>query len=96
MLKNLEEVVVSFDEANLTIGVKSAENMGNVKAYRFYSRNNNGWVRIGCKDFLKYLSAISGMKFSPAMKFIARMDHEQQILYITINSEEVEEDNKTE
>ena len=32
MLKNLEEVVVGFDEANLTIGVKSAENIENVKS----------------------------------------------------------------
>jgi len=96
MLKNPEEVVVGFDEANLTIGVKSAEDMENAKTYKFFSRMNNGWVRIGCKDFVKYLSAISGMKFLPAKKFIARMDQEQQILYITINSEEVEEDNKTE
>lgn len=36
------------------------------------------------------------MGTTKTMKFIARMDHEQQILYIAINSEEVEEDNKTE
>lgn len=96
MLKNPEDVVVGFDEAKLTIGIKSAENMENVKSYKFYSRINNGWVRIGCKDFVRYLSAISGIKFSPAKKFIAKMDQEQQILYITINSEEVEEDHKTE
>ena len=96
ILKKPEDVVIGFDEANLTIGVKSAENMENVKSYKFCSRINNGWVRIGCKDFVKYLSAISGIMFSPAKKFIAKMDQEQQILYITINSEEVEEDNKTE
>lgn len=96
MLNNPEDVVVGFDEANLTIGIKSAENMENVKSYKFYSRVNNGWVRIGCRDFVKYLSVISGIKFSPAKKFVAKMDPEQQILYITINSEEVEEDSKTE
>jgi len=96
MLKNPEDVVIGFDEANLTIGVKEAGNMENVKSYKFYNRINNGWVRIGCKDFVKYLSAISGVKFSPAKKFIARMDQEQQILYITINNEEGEEDSKTE
>ena len=96
MLKNPEEVVVGFDEAKLAIGVKSADNMNTVKSYKFYSRVNNGWVRIGCKDFVRYLSAISGIKFSPAKKFVAKMDKEQQILYITISNEEVEKDNKTE
>lgn len=96
MLGNPEEVVVGFDEEKLTIGVKDARGMENAKSYKFYSRVNNGWVRIGCKDFVKYLSAISGMKFSPAMKFVAKMDQKEQILYITINGEEVEENNTTE
>lgn len=96
LLKNPEDVVVGFDETNLTIGVKDASNMENVKTYKFFSRINSGWVRIGCKDFVKYLSVISGMKFAPAKKYVAQFDKENQILYITINSEEVEEDNKTE
>ena len=96
MLKNPEDVVVGFDEANMTIGVKDSDNMENVKSYKFYSRVNNGWVRIGCKDFVKYLSAISGIKFSPAKKYIAKMDQKEQILYITINNEEVDIDSKTE
>lgn len=96
MLKNPEDVVVGFDEANLTIGIKDASDMENAKSYKFYSRINNGWVRIGCKDFVKYLSVISGIKFAPARKYVAHFDQENQILYITINSEEVEEDNKIE
>lgn len=96
MLKNPESIVVGFDEANLTIGIKDAKDMENVKSYKFFSRINNGWVRIGCKDFVKYLSVISGMKFSPAKKFIAQMDQEQQLIYVTVKREEVEEDSKTE
>ncbi|MCR5719026.1 MAG: hypothetical protein K6F84_00535 [Lachnospiraceae bacterium] len=96
MLNNPEEVVVGFDEKKLTIGIKDAKNMENVKTYKFYSRINNGWIRIGCKDFVKYLSTISGIKFSPAKKYVARMDSEDQILYITINSEEVDYNNKNE
>lgn len=96
MLKKPEDVVIGFDEANLTIGVKDACGMENVKTYNFANRVNNGWVRIGCRDFVRYLSAISGVKFSPAKKYVALMDQEQQILYITINNEEVDEDNKTE
>lgn len=96
LLKNPEDVVIGFDEANLTIGIKDAKDMTDVKSYKFFSRVNNGWVRIGCKDFIKYLSSLSGIKFSPAKKYIAKMDSEQQVLYVTINSETVDEDNKTE
>ena len=89
MLKNPEDVVVGFDEAKLAIGVKDASNMENAKTYKFFSRINNGWVRIGCKDFVKYLSAISGISFSPAKKYVAQLDQEEQILYITISTNEV-------
>ena len=89
MLGNPEEVVVGFDEEQLAIGVKNSHGMENVKPYKFYSRIKNGWVRIGCKDFVKYLSTISGVDFNPAKKYIARFDMEQQILYIKINEEEV-------
>ena len=96
LLGNPEDVVVGFDEIQMVIGVKDAKSMTDVKSYKFYSRIRTGWVRIGCKDFVKYLSAISGIQFSPAKKFVARYDKEKQILYIIINEKEVEDDNKTE
>ena len=96
LLGNPEDVVVGFDESQMVIGVKDAKSMTDVKSYKFYSRIRTGWVRIGCKDFVKYLSAISGIQFSPAKKFVARYDKEKQILYIIINEKEVEVDNKTE
>lgn len=96
LLGNPEDVVVGFDESQMVIGVKDAKSMTDVKSYKFYSRIRTGWVRIGCKDFVKYLSAISGIQFSPAKKFVARYDKEKQILYIIINEKEVEDDNKTE
>ena len=94
MLGNPEEVVVGFDEEQLAIGVKNSSGMENVKPYKFYSRIKNGWVRIGCKDFVKYLSTIAGVDFNPAKKYIARFDSEQQILYIKINEEEVNDTKK--
>ncbi len=96
MLNNPETVAIGFDEKHLTIGVKDAKDMANVKPYRFYSRIKSGWVRIGCRDFIKYLSAISGINFSPAKKFIARYDSEEQVLYIKVTKEEVSEDKETE
>jgi hypothetical protein len=95
MLNSPEEIVVGFDEDKMTIGIKDAKDMENVKTYKFNSRIKNGWVRIGCKDFVKYLAAISGLKFNPAKKFIARFDRNEQILYIIINEDEVVNDSKT-
>lgn len=87
-----EEVVVGFDETNLTIGVKDARDMKNVKSYRFRDRIRNGWIRIGCKEFVKNLSSISGISFSPAIKYIARYDRDERLLYFTINEKEVEQE----
>lgn len=96
LLGNPEEIAVGFDEDQMTIGVTDARNVQDVlKTYKFSSRMRTGWVRIGCKDFVKYLSLISGMKFSPSKKFIAQYDHEEKILFVTIK-EEGEEDIKTE
>ena len=92
LLGKPEEVVVGFDEERMAIGVKKAEESQDVKTYKFYSRLSHGWIRIGCKDFVKYLSAISGKSFSPAKKYVARLDDSKEILYILVNNEEVDED----
>lgn len=85
MLGCPEDVVVGFDEGNRTIGIKDAENMKNVKTYKFKSRIKDGWVRIGCKDFIKCLSMLTGIKFSPAKRFVARFDESAGILYVTVD-----------
>ena len=85
MLGCPEDVVVGFDEENRTIGIKDAKNMKNVKTYKFKSRIKDGWVRIGCKDFIKYLSMLTGIKFSPAKRFVARFDEPAGVLYVTVD-----------
>lgn len=96
LLGKPEEVVLGFDENKMTIGVKDAKGMEGAKVYTFFSRIRSGWVRIGCKDFVKYLSVISSIDFSRAKKFIAKYDKESQLLYITINEKEVEENESKE
>ena len=68
LLGNPEEVIVGFDDQTMTIGVKQYDGNDNAKPYKFYGRMKNGWVRIGCKDFVKYLSSLTGLKFSPALR----------------------------
>ena len=90
-----ENVIVGFDEANMTIGLMDARNNSKVKSYKFKSRIRNGWVRIGCKDFVKYLSELSGIDFSSARKFVARYDSSSGLLYVTVNKQSVKEEDKS-
>ena len=99
MLGNPEEVIIGFDDQTMTIGVKKYDGNENVKSYKFYSRMKNGWVRIGCKEFIKYLSSLTGLEFSPAIRYIAKYDEQEEILYISVldalqslKYEEVDED----
>ncbi|MCH5252772.1 MAG: hypothetical protein J1F22_07340 [Lachnospiraceae bacterium] len=91
MLGNPEKVILGFDLDNMTIGIKEYENELDIKSYDFLSRVRSGWIRIGCKDFVKNLSNITGLSFSPAIKYLAQYDKEAKILYITINNHENEE-----
>jgi len=84
LLGNPEEVVVGFDEPQMIIGVMDAKSIENAKSYKFASRIRSGWIRIGCKDFVKYLTSISGISFSPAKKYLAKIDEETKTLYIVV------------
>lgn len=96
LLNNPENVLVGFDKDQMAIGIMAANDNVNAKTYVFSSRARNGWVRIGCRDFVKHLSALSGLSFSPAKKFVASYDERQQILYITLNeTKEVTDDYPT-
>ena len=89
LLNYPENVILGFDEKNLAIGIKPYDDSTNIKSYAFKSRIKNGWIRIGCKDFVKYLSELSGISFSPAKKFIAKYDSRDNLLYITISQKNI-------
>lgn len=96
MLGEPENVIVGFDKENMAIGIKDAGDIADARSYKFSGRVRNGWVRIGCKDFVKHLSVLSGISFSPAKKFVARYDEGEQVLYITLNEKEVTDDSTIE
>lgn len=86
-----DKVILGFDEANMAIGIKAYKEERDIKSYEFASRIRNNWIRIGCKDFVKYLSSISGISFSPAKKYLAEYDKVKKILFITVDSNGEEE-----
>lgn len=86
-----EKVILGFDETNKVIGIKAYKDNMNVKSYEFAGRIRNNWIRIGCKDFVKYLSSITNLNFSPAKKYLAEYDKEDEVLFITVDSNGEEE-----
>ena len=84
LLENPEEVVIGFDSQQVLIGIKKSDGNESSKKYKFYSRMKNGWIRIGCKDFIKHLSSLTGLSFVPARRYIAKFDPEEKILYISV------------
>ena len=86
-LGNPEKVLVGFDEKQFVIGVKPYSGEPNVKPYDFANRVKNGWVRLGCKDFVKYLESLIGESFSPSKKFLAKFDDKENILLVFVSDE---------
>ena len=76
--------MVGFDEANLVIGVRAYDGSQQAKPYDFNSRIKNGWTRIGCKEFIKYLQMLSGIDFSQAKKYIAKFDDTAKTLIVEL------------
>ena len=84
LLGEPDEVIVGFDEESMAIGIKKYNGEKNAKSFKFCSRIKNGWVRIGCRDFVRYLSSLSGIDFSPAIRYVAHYDNDEEVLYITV------------
>lgn len=82
------QVIIGFDQAHCAIGVRARGNDTSSPYYDFASRVKNDWVRIGAKDFTKYLARISGIDFlTKAKQFIADFDEETQTLIVVIDEE---------
>lgn len=83
-----DAINIGFDEEKLVIGIKVHKSDSKIKFYDFEKREKNGWVRIGCRDFSRYLSNISGINFlEKAKQFIASYDKEKEMLIVIVNAE---------
>lgn len=86
MLGYPDKVHIGFDEKKMVIGVKGHSLNAGIKVFEFETRERNGWVRIGAKDFANYLSIISKIDFiTKAKQFIATFDEEEKMLIVKID-----------
>lgn len=80
------QVIIGYDQENRAIGVRGRGEDSTVPSYEFASRIKNDWIRIGAKDFMKYLSRTSGIDFlSKSKQFVAEFDDKTQTLIVIID-----------
>ena len=94
MLGNPDFIQAGFDSDAMVIGIRASDEADDKKVYRFRERVKNGWVRIGCKDFVKYLSELLRTSFSPSKRYIAKYDESRKILYIELYGKDVKSQNE--
>ena len=83
-----DQVIIGYDQEKQAIGVRARGDDTDSPYYDFAPRVKNDWIRIGAKDFMKYLSRIRRIDFlSKAKQFIAEFDEETQTLVIVIDEE---------
>lgn len=87
LLSSPEEVVVGYDSANHAIGVRAAQAADtDVPRFHFASRVRNEWVRIGAKDFMKFLARDTNVNFlTKARQFIPEYDQGSQTLIVLVD-----------
>jgi hypothetical protein len=83
-----DKIEIGYDDKAHAIGVR-AHSQGEESYYEFEKRAKNEWVRIGCRDFVKYLTATTGMDFTKAQQFIAEYDEEMKILVIIVDDKHI-------
>ena len=83
-LNSPKKIMVGFDEDNLVIGVRAYDGDDQIKPYEFSSRVKNGWIRIGCKEFIKYLQKLMGADFTTAKKYVALFDATTETLIVEL------------
>ncbi|MGI6684900.1 MAG: hypothetical protein ACOX47_05355 [Bacillota bacterium] len=84
ILNRPEKIMVGFDAKNKVVGIKPTDS-SNIKGFPFAERERNGYVRIGNKDFIKYISAKLQIDFQKAVRFVAEWDEENKILIVDLS-----------
>lgn len=86
LLGSPEQIIIGYDDKNRVIGIRARGNDTESPYYDFASRVKNDWVRIGARDFTKYLAKISNIDFiSKAKQFIPEFDEMTNTLIVYVD-----------
>lgn len=87
LLRRPKQVMIGYEQDKNIVGIKPIynEDENKTKAFTFIERERHGSVRIGNKDFVKYIGSKSGLDFSTSRKFIADWDGENEMIIVDLN-----------
>ena len=81
-----DQVIIGYDQEQHAIGVRARGDDTDSPYFDFAPRIKNDWIRIGAKDFIKYLSRVSKIDFlTKAKQFVADFDEETQTLIVVVD-----------
>lgn len=85
LMKRPDEIKIGFDEEKKVIGVKPVYEPNNDSpGFPFAKRERQGTVRIGQKDFIKYITNRTSIDFSTSKKYFGNWDENEQLLTIDL------------
>lgn len=85
-----KEIMIGYDEANKAIGITIWNGDQSTPHYTFASREKSGWVRIGARDFTRYLSSATGINFQEGAKqFTPILDKENHMIIVIIDEDHI-------
>jgi hypothetical protein len=88
MLQKPDKIMMGFDVNARVIGIKPYCGEEDVSTYEFKNKIRNNWIRIGCKDFVKHLSHMTGIDFEKSKKFLASFDETTKTVYFKVEENE--------
>lgn len=81
-----DQVIIGYDQEQRAIGIRERGDDTTSPFYDFAPRIKNGWIRIGAKDFMKYLAYVSQIDFlTKAKQFVAEYDEATKTLVVVVD-----------
>jgi hypothetical protein len=88
LLGNPVSIDIGYDEKQNAIGVMPHNGKSNSSTYRFEERMKDGWVRVGAKGFMKYISRRIGFDFkTKAIQFMPLYVEKDKMLVVIVDKE---------
>jgi len=85
-----DEIKIGFDKNQLALGIIATEQDAYDDSFVFKNKERLGWVRIGCKEFVSYLSKISGIDFlEKSKKYIPQLVEENKMIVVKLKEGEL-------
>lgn len=82
------QVIIGYDQERHAIGIRARGDDTKSPCYDFASRIRQDWIRIGAKDFMKYLAHTSGIDFlTKSKQFIAEYDENTKTLIVVVDED---------